>query len=212
VDILHSSNYLTGHYWEYVKDPEVVKEKMKSRYGAKEISVEIIKIQRMDDKSNLENGDWVDVSAITVGKNYFGKEVEYEQLYHLQKTQDGFKVGWMESLGLSDMSWDAYKAQRPMGNFTFRAAAKLDNYYNYGFRGAENTYYSVMILGDETDLLPEMYGYIKKDTDSGRALFDLLKDGKAHRVILEIAYVRASQGRDDIVLISDLIQKGWIIP
>ena len=54
----------------------------------------------------------------------------------------------------------------------------------------------------------DLHGYVKRDSDLGKRIFDLLKDGKSHPVVIEVAYGRNSSN-PGIADITDLVARGW---
>ena len=84
-----------------------------------------------------------------------------------------------------------------------RVEAVLDNYYNYAFDNAERTHYSIRFG------LKGVSGYVRKDSRLGKRLFDILKDGEEHNLVLEIRFLPNSYG--DVVLIDDLVSEDWLI-
>ena len=65
--------------------------------------------------------------------------------------------------------------------------------------------YSVRLTDAEDE---EITGYVRKEFENGKKLFELLKDGKRHSVVLEIAYAKRSQN-SSVVTITDMLSKSW---
>jgi len=103
----------------------------------------------------------------------------------VRKVKDEFKVDWAGSVGHNPVPVKTVFAtgRAPV---KVRVSAEISDYYNYEYDRSRQSHLSVT-YGDET--LGFVHGYIPKDSGDGKALADLLKNGKSHRVILEIDFV-----------------------
>ena len=104
------------------------------------------------------------------------------------------------------MSWKAYKAQRPTVPMEFRVKATLDDYYNYEFMGAQRYYWSIE-LGD---LNVGLNGYVRKDSETGKKMYELLKDGEGHNLIVKMKFLPNGSPHGNVVLIEELIFDNWL--
>lgn len=130
--------------------------------------------------------------------------------YFVVKTPEGYKIDWEASLPYNPMSWAEFKATKPTSPIRCRVAATLGDYYNYEFRGMEDLFWSVTLMGinyDNSDGLEwiSLTGFIKKDSADGEALFELLKDGEQHGVILDLMYPENADSSSDCVLIDSFV-------
>ncbi|RLC56427.1 MAG: hypothetical protein DRI30_05865 [Chloroflexi bacterium] len=127
--------------------------------------------------------------------------------YLLLKGADGWKVYW-EAIGYNQLSAKAVMAQFKKGEVTrWNFVALLDDYYNYEYRNARDTHYSIEL----TDRGSGEYfsGFIDKTSDDGKAMFDLLGDGKGHQVVVDIGYNDAARD-PSIVNITSFVADNWM--
>lgn len=133
--------------------------------------------------------------------------------YILIKENDTYKIDWEASVVYNEMSWAEFKASKPKNPLKFRACLKLDSYYNYEFKNKENDYWSINLSEinfnsfDGSNLL-NIYGYVKKDSEAGKKLFEYLKDGKTKIAIIELKYPHTNENNSNCVEISNLITIG----
>lgn len=102
----------------------------------------------------------------------------------------GSREGSREENG---MPLHTYLATRPQEPVKFRLRATLSDYYNYSYRHCANSHYSIR-LNDLDIFGPRAHGYIRKDSPDGERLFALLRDGKQHRVTVELQSVGPAGG------------------
>ena len=95
------------------------------------------------------------------------------------------------------MSWAAYRATRPKTDTRMALTAKLSDYYNYDYRDLVDTYWAVNFTDLSHKESADTTGYIKKDTPDGKTIFEILKDGMSHNMILESKY-KANDGSNTV--------------
>lgn len=95
------------------------------------------------------------------------------------------------------MSWATYRATRPKTETRMALTAKLSDYYNFDYTDLVDTYWSVGFSDMSHKESAETYGYIKKDSPDGKKIFELLKDGMSHNMILESKY-KANDGSNTV--------------
>lgn len=127
------------------------------------------------------------------------------QRYFIEKSSQGYKIDWEASVGNS-RSIKSFQVERSYIPESFRAIVELDTYYDYDFRNTEQTHYSVRIYSSHG---PTLHGYVPRSSKDGQALYNIVKDGRTHRVILLLRYPPRSQ-HSDIVEIFRFAQPGWI--
>jgi len=99
---------------------------------------------------------------------------------YVKKTSDGFKIDWDASAGF-----------RVAANFSI--SSSLDGYYRLLLRDANNV----------------IYGYISKVSVEGKKLFEILKDGNAQPLILQIKLDNSLITDETVGIITKVIAKGW---
>ena len=141
--------------------------------------------------------------------DYVAYEVAFpnrpSEVYFLEKTSAGYKIDW-DMVVLNHKSTKAFQVEHPSEPEPFRVLAQLDTFYIGEYDHHENTYYSIKLHFPDGEYL---HGYIAKSSVDGEKIFDHLKDGKEHRLILSLYY--SENGRDpDIVDIYQFVQVEWI--
>jgi len=203
--------YLDAKSWEervpFVRFPERIKPHMEKLYKNSTFPIKYLEIIP-NEPTTRNSGEWVTVAVERFsGKNLFGAEVTEFVNYNLKKEGNSYLIDWESAVGHNEYTLSAYKAQTPSGPVKFRLMAKLADYYNYQFMGAEKVAYSVR-LTEKRGWRP-IYGYIPKHTAGGKKLFEVLKDGKEHEVIVLTKY--SAETRDNSVVdIVEFIKEGWI--
>jgi hypothetical protein len=127
-------------------------------------------------------GDRVEIEA-------YNRALTFPLTYHLESTDNGYRVDWGTSVGLNEMSVAEYKASKPIEPVTFRVIARLSDTYLSHYRDDKDMYYSISlsVLGTESNSRFG-YGYVIKDTFDGKHLFSVLKDGKPHLMTLDLKF------------------------
>ena len=200
-------NYLKAKSWElrlpYVRKPEAVKPLMNEYYKGIDFSVgkPFLRLEPSKDANinNIKVGDWLSIKAVfEEGKNAFGVVVQDSTWYSLQLTESGFKIDWEASVVYNPMTFKAMNAQKPTFAQKFRVFAELGNYYNYEFRDSQYYFYSINLV--ESGGHDRLHGYIKKDSKDGARIYELLKDGESHPVIVKIRFPEFSRGSEQVII------------
>lgn len=219
-------NYLKAKDWQerlkYVLEPDRVKPVMEKRYGNLQYTPpEKYKVNT----PKQINDQWVAVEAAISGKNAFGQPDSFPWIYYLQKTDRGYKIDWESSNGYNSISTTAFKAQRPKEPMKIRVLGTLSDNYSPVGRDVAETHWSFGLKDSDENFVA--YGYISKDLEDGKKLYELLKDGETHRLILAVRYpsdyeleelknyrsrggIRVFSGSRDAVLIEKLVCDGWL--
>ena len=174
--------YLTADTWRgrlpYVLDPERVRPFMEAHYskGWKQYDFQIL----TQDEPKAVEGHWVEVQAV-IGRG------KVASIYHLKKTEAGYRIDWESSAGFNPTSVAEFHATRSTTPVRFRAWAKLDSFYNFEFAGNQDTFWSITIMDSAGETIG--YGYAMKNAPVGDQLFKALRDGAEHRVVLDLVYL-----------------------
>ena len=202
-------DYFGVEKWEerlsMVLDPEIAKPLMESYYDDWSPSElpKLERIMRVGSEGEVNMGEYVELKVTLSSVNAFGKRKIKTSPYYVKRTPNGYKINWQASLGINEMSWNVYRAQRPTVPIEFRVQATLDHYYNYEFINAQHYWWNIYLENS-------LYGYVKKDSESGRRMYELLKDGKSHNLIVKIRFLPNGDPTGNVVLIEDLISDSWL--
>lgn len=197
-------NYLKAKDWQerlkYVLEPDRVKPVMEKRYSTNYTPPDKIKVNPVKPIKD----QWFEVEAILNGDRIS---------YYLQKTENGYKIDWESSVGYNaPMTVAAFKAQRPKEPMKFRVIGNLSNSYPYIpweiRREAEKNLWSVGLRDGDGNSIA--YGYIEKESDDGKRLYELLKDGEKHKFTAIIKFFEGSRPGDDAVIIEKFVCDGWL--
>ena len=161
--------------------------------------IEVKELSRIDSEGDPKPGKYGKYRAGYINRRGYKNTVTY----YVKNTREGIKINWEATIGYNEMSWNAFKALRPTKPVTMRVEETLKSDYMYAFRNTERTHYSIGL-----GLLE--WGYARKDSRAGKRLFDILKDGEEHNLVLKIRFLPNSSGPTDI-LIDDLVSEDWLI-
>lgn len=198
--------YLKCSTWQerldYVRNVENIDSKMEEHYG--DIKLEPLKGSLKYEK--FEYGDMVQIITEVSGS---------PAMYFLLQEDGEYKIDWEASMLKCDMSWAEFKASKPKESTKFRAIVALDDYYNYEFRNLSDSYWSIYLSEITTERITfsrplSLYGYIPKESEDGKKLFELLKDGSEKAVILELKYPNNNDNSSNCVLITRLVSDSII--
>lgn len=168
----------------------------------------------MSENANITYNEINSITAVGWGELKVVRmfiDYEYIDLY-LLPTGKTYELFFNSSLGNNNISFLEYK----VGNDTttplsFRVKANLSDYYNYSYRDKEETYYSINLY-DGFSRRDSVTGYVEKDSSIGEALFNILRDGEEHSIIVTIHIPSNEKISNDIVIIDELISDSWVYP
>lgn len=197
------NKYLYVTKWEnrlqYIRNSDKVKPLMAEFYkDFKPLKQkDILSVKKIN-----ENGDWTTVLV------EFANHQTHP--YFIQKKDSEYKIDWESSVPYQPMSIEEFKATHPTQPVKFRLVVQLDDYYNFEFDDLRDKYWSIQLYVVNFDdpmgrTLTGLNGFIDKNSEDGKKLFDLVKDGKEHAVVMEIMYPEGSDPDNNCVLISSLV-------
>lgn len=190
---------------QYALSPEKNRAAINERYADKKSCKTAF--EAIDATDCLSPTDGRCSAKVTFGKrkNAFGREYDDVNWYCI--ALDGMpKIDWRCSVGYNPTPLKTFKATYEIGKSArFRLLAEISDYYNYEYSHAKAKVYSLALKDDDNESIA---GYVDKDSDLGKNLFDSLKDGKSHAVVLELTYRKGSQSAS-IVTITNMFGHKW---
>lgn len=127
-----------------------------------------------------------------------------DNLVYCKKTTDGYKIDWEATTGYNPVSIKAFKAGLAPATAEYRVLAEIDSYYNFSFIKAQNTHWSIRLVADES-----LAGYITKSSPDGMRLNEILKDGQAHQLILELTTDPEQGSSGGIAVVNRIVSESW---
>lgn len=110
-----------------------------------------------------------------------------------------------EPLVKSKITAAVFLADTSIKSLTYNGRIKLDDFYFRSYEECKDKYWSVQIytggiFSDNGEALQQFYGYVLKESKVGKKVFEIVKDGKEHNVLVKM--VRPdNESKNDIVLI-----------
>lgn len=188
------AKYINAQTWQerlpFVKQSKGIEERMATLYGTKPISIAVDQLS-IPDVSGVRPRDIITASALTHGKNIFGADVVTNRDYFLEKTADGWTILWEPSVRWRPLSWEALKASRPTEPLEYLLYCKLADSYFAHKGDIKSTHYCLQI-GTEGDHLDNVYAFVPKESPAGRKVYETLKNGKVHGMVLAIQFEAGS--------------------
>lgn len=189
--------------WQFVIDGASLKEAMKGFYKS-----------RIDSPGKLERvvGD----ELIPLGDNVFRLNFTAEGMallgrvkqagsVVLRKDRDAWKVDWIATAGYNDPGLKLIRTTKPEGAQTIRVEVELSDYYNYEFTRFMNSFQSYRLRDTQGESL---HGYVDKESDLGKELLKITKDGDKHQLTLVYQCGRES---GSVGFITKLVSRSWYV-
>ena len=109
---------------------------------------------------------------------------------------------------IKQRSTKSFQVEQPYIPEAFRVVGQLSTYYNYDYGSAERTHFSISLSFPDGESL---HGYVPRDSTDGQALYEVLKDGEYHRLILLLRYPHDSKnsGGGSVTEIFRFVQREW---
>ena len=100
-----------------------------------------------------------------------------------------------------------YKANLSTQPTEFRVKASIGSYHFSNYRDAKDTHWNVEINDNQGNRISGCY--IGKSSIEGKKLYEILKDGKTHSLILELKIDAAEDNFGNIAIITKVVKDGW---
>jgi hypothetical protein len=189
----------------YITSPEENREALFRHYADKKTCRE--KFQSIDASECTQPVDNRCAAKVVFGKSRGngGQEMEDWKRYYVVLGSSP-RIDWRCSVGYNPLPLMTFRAMYEQDKpARFRVFAELTDYYNFEFTNANKKMYSAR-LNDKDGVA--IAGYVEKQSELGQALFELLKDGKPHPVVLELTYGKESQN-SSVVTITNMFGYRW---
>lgn len=124
---------------------------------------------------------------------------------YVKRTADGFRIDWQATTGTDEYSFEAFRAEKSTVTRQFRVTARLGSEFasDYGLTSAK--YYNVRI-GESA--------FVLKTSEAGKQLYEVVKDGFAHDVILQVRYekknIKSGYTRMFPIIVG-FVKEGWSV-
>lgn len=86
-----------------------------------------------------------------------------------------------------DMSLKEFILQKPVKPTAMRVDCRLDTFYNFAFSQCAETHYSFRVEGSSP--YASAHGYVAKNSELGRRLYELLKNGSEQKMTVRLERV-----------------------
>lgn len=179
---------------------------MEKYYEDRNLSgIEVKELSRIDGEGDPKPGKYGKYRAGYINRSGY----KNTSVHYVKNTRDGLKINWEATAGYNEPSWKAFEVSRPTNPIAMRVEAVLENHYSaFSTDFAETTHYSIL-FGFVT------FGYARKDSRLGKRLFNILKDGERHNLVLSIHYLSNHPNKHGIIehgiIIDDLVSEDWLI-
>ena len=193
VSIIQS--YFACKKWEdrcnYVLNNEIVKPFMKNKYQDNYKTASILKEDISIQGNGYRNGDVF-------------KALVKDMVIYIKKIENTFKIDWIATTGTNDITYAEFqnlglnvaKEFRVVAEISYDSDPMDQKYF------PKSSYYCVYIRNLGVGL-----GYISKTSEHGKKIFNILKDGKKHQLILEL--MLTSKNNEFNITINKLVKDGW---
>lgn len=127
--------------------------------------------------------------------------------YYLKKTKDGYRIDWETSVGYNPVSPEEFRATLSTSPVRFRVFATLSDFYFGEFNNSQNDVWSIDLRDPVGKDIGN--GYVRKSTPIGQKLFQILKDGKKRRMVVQVQYLPKAQNSSAFSISEVINFEGW---
>ena len=203
------NEYLKVNKWQdrikFVLDPDRVKPLMDELYGKIESwEKPTFKMATKNEPAQVKIDDYVTINAMILKKtqSFRGTSTDWDDTrYYLQKTVSGYKIDWESSVGYNEMTVAAFHATKPSDSVRFRLSASLSP---IGI-AMRNDVYNLRLKHNGQVFFGGCY--VAKNSDAGEKIYNTLKDGYEHYMVLNLKYEDYFN-----IMVQDVIStNSWVI-
>ena len=187
---------------KFVAEPEVFGKLQEAYYNGKSLNLDF-KSTITSIKQGAKTNQFTVVAQHTIKEG--NASVNENNVYNMITTKEGIKIDWCANTGYNEVGLKAWAAGDDK-QITLRVEAKLDDFYNYQYKNSKATHYSIGVVERYQDRSPLFWGYVLKDSPTGKRIYEILKDGDSH----EMTIMFERTGEKTIILgISKLVSESW---
>jgi hypothetical protein len=187
--------------YRFVFDGEAMRNKIKAFYRGRPrglITAEEVVVNEcvcIDEKQNIYE---VDVTLKRGG-------LQASRTYYVRRTVDGYLIDWPPTAGFNETTIRAHVSSNSREQQAFRVEARLSDFYSFEYAEAKPTHLSLS-LSDGTEML---IAYVPRDSELGKRVFALLKDGNEHKVTLRVSH--GSNESNRYVELAGIVSESWYV-
>jgi len=206
------SNYLSSPTAEdrsrFVANRDHVLPIMKDHYKGKTKLSRLKKINNEELKGTLGETKIFSAEADYESQDALGNSVTGKFKYYFLQEGNRLSIDWLASQGFNAVSMRDLKdlSKSHLGPVRMRLNANLDDYYNYEYKSLEEFTLSVSLV--ETMSAARVHAYVKRDSELGNKLRNLLNYESVKELTFLIRDNRASADKS-FVIIDDLVREDW---
>jgi hypothetical protein len=196
------TKYATAAYADrylFVCDGEAMRDKMRGFYRGQLVGspegVVVNECVCIDKERSVYEVD------VTLKRGLF----QASRMYYARKTADGYLIDWPPTAGFNETPIRAYVSTNSRDVQVFRVEAKLSDFYSFEYADAKPTHISLSLY-DGTELLT---AYVSRDSELGKKVFSLLKDGNEHNVTLRVS--PGSNESNRYVELAGIVSESWYV-
>jgi hypothetical protein len=186
---------------QYIRNPNDYKELLLMYYADRTLGYTPTRFGRC-----TENNGWFTLEEY-VEATRGNRPTEIIVYRFFQKTGDEYKLDWESSIAYNPISWQEFNALKNGQIARMRCIATLDESDYDGYFGIRIRDY----IGNY-----QFIAYIDQNSENGKSLFELLRNGGNYAAILDMKYAN----RDELygnkfyskqVIITEYVQRRWYI-
>jgi hypothetical protein len=191
----------------FVVDADSIRHLLQGRSGISQVGFDEANLQPPERIAHA--GEWYTIRVAARR----GSEVTEMQLYAGRQDGAKFKIDWKASAGYNPVSVSSILVNETEPPPCFRLKARLETYYYHDFWGTEARYQSVELTEEGYNVT--LHGYVRRQSECGGRLLQLIEDGASHSVML-ILRRRGPRGdsitdpQADVVTITEIISDSWL--
>lgn len=141
-----------------------------------------------------------------------GDDTEPDALVVAELADGSFGVDWETDVRHQPMPWETYVRERPEGTplvFRVRVEPDFGGLFTHEFRDETEWRGHVLTVPDSSEFL---IGYARRDSETGRRLYRLLKENRLQAMVMCLKLLRPDDTRSPRgVIIEEVVSESWLI-